>query len=161
MILNSPTLGRRMSTHDWVECIRMKPTTPAGSESESCIESISDIRIIWITSTYWTWRICVCRQSKQYCWDLANNRCFWPYYWLSVCAYWKTRRFPLGSRARLVGEWWWHSFLVLGREIMLDCNDVDSDKRAGIQTLPVKYGCCVASAVALCSAICMSGIALS
>jgi len=52
-------------------------------------------------------------------------------------------------------------FGVMGREVMLDCNDVKSDKHAGIQTIPVTCGCGYSSRVALCTTICMSIIAVS
>ena len=50
---------------------------------------------------------------------------------------------------------------VFAREVMLDCNDVDCDTKAGIDTIPVRYGCGRASAVSLLSTLVMSAIALS
>jgi 4-hydroxybenzoate polyprenyltransferase len=60
----------------------------------------------------------------------------------------------------------WRLFLslffgVMGREIMLDCNDVIPDKEAGVKTLPLVYGRDFASGIALCTTMCMSAIALS
>ena len=37
---------------------------------------------------------------------------------------------------------------VLGREILMDCNDVVADRASGIRTIPVVYGCRIASYVA-------------
>jgi 4-hydroxybenzoate polyprenyltransferase len=37
---------------------------------------------------------------------------------------------------------------VLGREILMDCNDVVADRASGIRTVPVVYGCQIASYVA-------------
>lgn len=50
-------------------------------------------------------------------------------------------------------------FGVMGREIMLDCNDVAADKQAGIDTLPVVDGLKFSSTVALGTTVCMSAIA--
>ena len=70
----------------------------------------------------------------------------------------KTNVFGVASLWRLFAA----LFLgVLGREIILDCNDVVCDTKAGIRTLPVEYGREVSSGIALATTICMSLIALS
>jgi len=52
-------------------------------------------------------------------------------------------------------------FGILGREIMMDCNDCIQDRQSGIVTIPVKYGYTFASRVAFASWIIMSAIAFS
>ena len=52
-------------------------------------------------------------------------------------------------------------FGVLGREIMLDCNDVIADQEAGVKTLPLVYGRGFASGIALGTTVIMSAIVLS
>jgi 4-hydroxybenzoate polyprenyltransferase len=49
-------------------------------------------------------------------------------------------------------------FGVFGREVMMDCNDSDADRRAGIMTIPVLHGRRYAAQVALLS---NTGMALS
>jgi 4-hydroxybenzoate polyprenyltransferase len=50
---------------------------------------------------------------------------------------------------------------VLGREILMDCNDVERDRIARIQTVPVVYGRRFASRVALGCSFIMSGLAIA
>jgi 4-hydroxybenzoate polyprenyltransferase len=54
----------------------------------------------------------------------------------------------------------WRLFAVLftgifGREILMDCNDVEADEAAGIRTVPVVYGRLNASRIATFSAVAM------
>jgi 4-hydroxybenzoate polyprenyltransferase len=44
---------------------------------------------------------------------------------------------------------------ILGREILMDCNDVEADEAAGIRTVPVVYGRQKASRIATFSAVAM------
>jgi 4-hydroxybenzoate polyprenyltransferase len=48
---------------------------------------------------------------------------------------------------------------VMGREIMMDCNDAEADAATGVKTVPVVYGRRFASAAALLTTVTMSVIA--
>jgi 4-hydroxybenzoate polyprenyltransferase len=74
-----------------------------------------------------------------------------------------------GNKIALNGVWsipaLWRLFGVLffgvfGRELLMDCADVDADRATGIRTIPVVYGCSTASKVALASAIVMTYFAM-
>lgn len=49
-------------------------------------------------------------------------------------------------------------FGILGREIMMDCNDVEDDRRSQVMTVPVVHGLRCASAVSLATSIVVSGL---
>jgi 4-hydroxybenzoate polyprenyltransferase len=59
------------------------------------------------------------------------------------------------SLARFVAALW---FSIVGREMIMDCTDVENDKRAGVNTVPVQHGVEYASRVAL-GATLMSAVA--
>jgi 4-hydroxybenzoate polyprenyltransferase len=50
---------------------------------------------------------------------------------------------------------------VLGREILMDCNDVDRDRHADIRTVPVVFGRRFAAKVALACSMVMTALAVS
>ena len=52
-------------------------------------------------------------------------------------------------------------FGILGREMTMDCNDVENDRAVGVQTIPVVYGPAFASKVALICAGIAAGLALA
>jgi 4-hydroxybenzoate polyprenyltransferase len=49
-------------------------------------------------------------------------------------------------------------FGILGREIMMDCNDVENDGRANVRTVPVVHGRRFASAIAFGTTVIMAGL---
>ena len=74
------------------------------------------------------------------------------------------------SSTTLTMSWWrmgpvWRLvamlfFGILGREMTMDCNDVENDRAVGVQTIPVVYGPAFASRVALACAGMAAGLAL-
>jgi 4-hydroxybenzoate polyprenyltransferase len=74
-----------------------------------------------------------------------------------------------GNNIALSGVWsipaLWRVFAVLffgvfGRELLMDCADVDADRATGIRTIPVVYGCSTASKIAMASAILLTYFAM-
>jgi 4-hydroxybenzoate polyprenyltransferase len=74
-----------------------------------------------------------------------------------------------GNKIALNGVWsipaLWRLFGVLffgvfGRELLMDCADVEADSATGIQTIPVVYGCSAASKIALVSAFLLTYLAM-
>jgi 4-hydroxybenzoate polyprenyltransferase len=49
---------------------------------------------------------------------------------------------------------------VFGRELLMDCTDVDADRAAGIRTVPVVFGCSVTSKVAMATTGIMTYLAI-
>jgi 4-hydroxybenzoate polyprenyltransferase len=49
-------------------------------------------------------------------------------------------------------------FGILGREIMMDCNDVENDGRANVLTVPVVHGRRFASGIAFGTTVIMAGL---
>ena len=50
---------------------------------------------------------------------------------------------------------------VLGREILMDCNDIVADRASGIRTIPVVYGCQIASYIATLTTGIMTYLAIA